>query len=310
MADEHTLPPAPAADVTAPAATDHSDETDADSAYGHSGSNSETASLVSEITKYREENGRTYHTYGSTEHWGPNDALAQDQQDLRDVADQHPQADVKGIDLSPIQPSWIPPNCRFEIDDYNIEWLDDEKYDLIHARELLGTISDWPGVIENCFKALKPGGWIDHAEPGLFFVSDYDTLDEGHAYHQWGKLMSEAGDKAGMSFAIGPMLKGWLEDAGFINVTERRVPWTIGKWSKDPHERDLGQWNQLRLERGIQDFCARRFTNKMSWRPEEVEVFCARMRAAIKNPRLLAYQLAYFVYGQKPPRAETQDDQA
>lgn len=70
----------------------------------------------------------------------------------RDVADQQPQADGKGIDLSPIQPSWIPPNRRFEIDDHNIEWLDTEKYDLIHARELLGTVSDWPGVIENCFK--------------------------------------------------------------------------------------------------------------------------------------------------------------
>jgi len=46
------------------------------------------------------------------------------------------------------------------------------------------------------FRALKPGGWIDHAEAGLFFVSDYDTLEDGHAYHQWGKLMSEAGEKA------------------------------------------------------------------------------------------------------------------
>ena len=32
-----------------------------------------------------------------------------------DFADQHPEANVLGIDLSPIQPGWVPPNCQFEI---------------------------------------------------------------------------------------------------------------------------------------------------------------------------------------------------
>lgn len=55
----------------------------------------------------------------------------------------HPEASVKGIDLSPIQPSWIPPNLKFEVDDYNLDWLDENKYDLVHARELLGTVPNW-----------------------------------------------------------------------------------------------------------------------------------------------------------------------
>lgn len=55
---------------------------DADSTYSGSIAGSETTSLKSSIAKYREENGRTYHAFGSTEHWGPNDESAQDQQDL------------------------------------------------------------------------------------------------------------------------------------------------------------------------------------------------------------------------------------
>ena len=55
---------------------------DADSLYASSIAGTDTTSLKSSITRYREENGRTYHSYGSTEHWGPNDAKAQDQQDL------------------------------------------------------------------------------------------------------------------------------------------------------------------------------------------------------------------------------------
>lgn len=32
-----------------------------------------------------------------------------------DFADEHPECEVIGIDLSPVQPSWVPPNCRFEV---------------------------------------------------------------------------------------------------------------------------------------------------------------------------------------------------
>lgn len=35
----------------------------------------------------------------------------------------------------------MPPNCRFEVDDIE-EWLW-EKFDLIFARSMIGSISDW-----------------------------------------------------------------------------------------------------------------------------------------------------------------------
>ncbi len=86
MADisDQPAPPAPegeaAPDLVGPVREDAPDEVD--STYAPSVGGSETTSLKSSIAKYREENGRTYHSYGSTEHWGPNDEKAQDQQDL------------------------------------------------------------------------------------------------------------------------------------------------------------------------------------------------------------------------------------
>jgi hypothetical protein len=69
-----------------------------------------------------------------------------------DVADAHPAAAVKGIDVSPIQPAWVPTNLKFEVDDYNLEWLDEGKYDLIHARELLGTVPNWPEMYKKIYR--------------------------------------------------------------------------------------------------------------------------------------------------------------
>ncbi|KAI5364222.1 Putative S-adenosyl-L-methionine-dependent methyltransferase [Septoria linicola] len=315
------------------------DENDADSGYAASITGTDTTSLLSSIARYREENGRTYHSYGSTEHWGPNDDKAQDQQDLShhlwtlalkgrhylapvqdpqhildigtgtgiwaiEVAEALPDAEVTGLDLSPIQPAFVPPNCFFEIDDYNVDWLDHDKYDLIHARELLGSAPDWPAVYKQAFSALKPGGYLEAHEPSLFFTSDAITLGPDHPFPQWGQMMVTAGTAAGMPFDIGDKMKGWMEEAGFVNVTEYRMPWLIGGWSKDEHQRQVGQWNQLRLDLGVADFCSRRFTNHMGFSPQEIEVFCARLRAAFRDKRTYGYQWAYFVYGQRPIEVE------
>ena len=85
VAEQPALPASNEADVAptllAPLNEDAPDEVD-DSLYAGSIAGSETTSLKSSIARYREELGRTFHSYGSTEHWGPNDEKAQDQQDL------------------------------------------------------------------------------------------------------------------------------------------------------------------------------------------------------------------------------------
>jgi hypothetical protein len=66
-----------------------------------------------------------------------------------------------------------------------------------------------------------------------------------------------------MSFDCGPYIKERLEAAGFVNIKEKKICCPIGKWTKDPWEREVGSWNQLRLVRGVQDFSSRRFFNEL-----------------------------------------------
>ena len=63
-----------------------------------------------------------------------------------DFADEFPSAAVIGSDLSPIQPSWVPPNAKFVIEDAESDWLyaPAEAFDYIHGRSLGGSIADWP----------------------------------------------------------------------------------------------------------------------------------------------------------------------
>lgn len=65
----------------------------------------------------------------------------------------YPSAQVIGTDLSPIQPTWVPPNVKFQIDDAEAEWTwERDSFDYIHIRHLAGAIKDWPALLKQAYK--------------------------------------------------------------------------------------------------------------------------------------------------------------
>jgi SAM-dependent methyltransferase len=70
-----------------------------------------------------------------------------------DMADRFPGAEVFGTDLTPIQPAWVPANCRFQIDDAEKEWtFAPEYFDFVHARNVAQGIGDWPRLMAQIFR--------------------------------------------------------------------------------------------------------------------------------------------------------------
>jgi len=67
---------------------------------------------------------------------------------LRKVADQFPSAEVLGVDLSPIQPSWVPPNLRFLVDDIEDEWVNGDGWDYVHLRCMTAWLKNVPKLFE------------------------------------------------------------------------------------------------------------------------------------------------------------------
>ena len=49
---------------------------------------------------------------------------------------------------SPIQPTWVPPNCHFEVDDAEQLWTFPPNYfDMIHIRNVAQSIADWDKLL-------------------------------------------------------------------------------------------------------------------------------------------------------------------
>lgn len=72
---------------------------------------------------------------------------------MRAVADQYENANIIGVDLSPIQTNWVPPNLKFMVDDAESEWLyPANHFDYIHTRHTIQAFHHWPVLFERAFK--------------------------------------------------------------------------------------------------------------------------------------------------------------
>ncbi|KAI8716926.1 hypothetical protein NCS52_00987200 [Fusarium sp. LHS14.1] len=297
----------------------------------------DTQSLRSSILNYKWENGRRYHAYQEGSYWAPNDDRQQEAEDLMhevyriilndklyeapigdkpqnvldlgcgtgiwaiEFADMHPSADVLGVDLSPIQPNFVPPNCRFEVDDINQDWTYPEnKFDFVHLRGLTGCIPDWTKFYEGAIKHVKPGGWIEHVELWGTARSDDDTLRGDSPLKTWVDIFTKLGEMTGKTFFWDHKAAESVREGGFINVTERRIKVPIGTWPKDKQLKQWGAWNRQFLLQALEGFSIRGLTEMLGWKYEDAQLYLSDMRKELTNPKLHSYLEVTVVYGQRP----------
>ncbi|KAI1122007.1 S-adenosyl-L-methionine-dependent methyltransferase [Nemania abortiva] len=315
---------------------------DGDSAYGDDNASS-TASLSASILEYRTVHGRTYHSErGNAQSWNPNDAQHDESMDilhhvstlmqdgkitmahidesvqkvldvgcgtgmsgfvLGDFADQYPHAEVIGVDISPSQPQWIPPNLKFEIDDVTQPWTyAPNSFDYIHMRWLIGAVPDWYALFREVFQTLKPGGIFESKESSCIIQSDDGTVPYGSALDQWGRVFSEAGRKFGRSFQ--PLEENLqilaMEAAGFVDIKIYNMKTTIGSWAAERKHKEIGQYARLALEQDIEGFIMYMWTTVLGWTREEIAVYAAHLRRELRSPNHHAYYPQRVVVGRKP----------
>ncbi|EGU79715.1 hypothetical protein FOXB_09762 [Fusarium oxysporum f. sp. conglutinans Fo5176] len=207
-----------------------------------------------------------------------------------DYADEHPEAKVIGVDLSPIQPDFVPPNVEFFIDDIEEPWNFSEPFDYVHMR-LITFLSN-----------LVPGGYVELLEIDLFAHSDDNTLTEDHHLSKLIHLLDEASTKIGRPFQDNKKNKDILRDAGFVDIVETVFKWPTNRWPLDKRYKEIGEWNNLNMDsfKGLEALSMAALTRVLGWSQEEVTVFLAKVRRDLNDRTIHAYWPVYSTYGRRP----------
>ncbi|RSL68612.1 hypothetical protein CEP54_002646 [Fusarium duplospermum] len=313
---------------------------DGDSALGVDGA-SDTTSLRSSILRYREENGRTYHAYKDGAYVFPNDETENERLDIQhhlfaltfegrlhaapltqplrrvldagtgtgiwaiDFADEHPECEVTGVDLSPIQPSAVPPNVSFFVDDLEDVWDYSTKFDFIFSRFLTGSIRDWPKFFNQSLEFLNPGGKIEIMDIIYPPRSDDGTLSEDSPLYKWATLLLRTFAAMGSPLDSALRYKEQLEAAGFVDVHVVQRKWPMNRWPKAQIYKQIGMWANQNTMDALAAISLAVFTRPegqggLGWTSEELEVFLAEVRKDIKDHTIHSYWPIWSVYGTKP----------
>ncbi|KAM5354776.1 hypothetical protein ACJ41O_001422 [Fusarium nematophilum] len=218
-----------------------------------------------------------------------------------EFADEHPSAQVLGVDLSPIQPGFVPPNCKFEVDDINQDWTYPENtFDFIHIRSMTGCIPDWIELHKKALKALKPGGWVEHVELWGIAKSDDGTLKSTSPLMKWIEVFEKIGELTGKTFFYGDKATDAMREAGLAGVYEHRLKLPIGPWPKDKKLKQWGAWNRAFLLGALEGFSIRGLTEMLGWSYDDAQLFLVEMRNELLDPGVHAYGDVTIIYGQKP----------
>ncbi|KAL8794861.1 MAG: hypothetical protein Q9195_002573 [Heterodermia aff. obscurata] len=151
-----------------------------------------------------------------------------------DMGDRYPNAELLGNDLSPIQPRWVPPNVRFEVDDVEADWTYTKPFDYIHCRYMSNAISDWPRLSKQCFDHTKAGGFTEFIDFDLDWTSPDGSIDN-RPIQKLNRDWINGSLQAGKDPCPGPKLEQYLKDAGFEDVYAEKFIVPVGTWPADKH---------------------------------------------------------------------------
>ncbi|KAF4125428.1 23S rRNA U2552 (ribose-2'-O)-methylase RlmE/FtsJ [Geosmithia morbida] len=218
-----------------------------------------------------------------------------------DVADKYPGAQVVGVDIAPTQLEWVPPNCSFELDDIEQPWTwKENSADFIFSRDLITAIRDFPKLIDQCYKHLKPGGWIEyHCITGVLGCDD-GTIPKDSTFQKFSDCLRDSCIAFGTPVDDPTRWKQQFTDRGFESVTEKIYKLPTAPWAKDQRLKLIGAWEQHNLLTNLEGLVMRIFNKGLGWTEEQTAVFLAHLRQDIRSNKMHGWWPYYIVYGQKP----------
>ncbi|KAL7810100.1 methyltransferase [Trichoderma aethiopicum] len=308
----------------------------------------DTRSLTESIRQHIIDGGLRYHAYHAGQYAFPNDETEQYRDDLKhhltihlcegvyfyspvherlqqpgaevldlgtgtgkwpmEMADMYPNTTFHGMDLSPIQPDWVPENVNFVVDDIEHEagWTYPENsFDFIHIRHTCHSIKDRTELWSRVYKHLKPGGYVEIQEFHYAAACDDDSCNQPYAWRDFLRYLGDGLAALGSNLHAILSVKDELAAAGFQGIHQIDLKCPNGPWPKLRRLQECGHILRDAIMWGLVGLARRPLHHGLGWTTIQIEMFLVEVRKSIiaENngiPKFHSYFPFHTIYGYKP----------
>ncbi|KAI8651652.1 hypothetical protein NCS55_01410900 [Fusarium keratoplasticum] len=225
-----------------------------------------------------------------------------------DMADENPHADVIGIDLSPIQPEWVPPNCRFIMDDFvlcseQIFACPDYLPEAVHCGNMTMAVYDWTNFVGWIKRELEPGGFVEFQELLWYPCIQDDGIVKPYTgpLAEFFQTLAQAFGAVEITLDAPRFIRTGLEQSGFKEVCQQEFLIPLGHWPKDPKSRNIGIYFYEFLRDAIEPLSSRVLRRGLNHSPSEAQTWVARFKETLEDSsrKMILFQFIV-VHGRKP----------
>ncbi|KAI9266726.1 hypothetical protein BDA99DRAFT_571073 [Phascolomyces articulosus] len=172
-----------------------------------------------------------------------------------EMAKEFPNAKIIGLEYKSIPVSdqgnikyrrlEVKPSC---VGVHGLEKFEENSVDFLVLREIwiIGTHGEqWARVLNQAFKIIKPGGWLE------IYDNDRPISSGGPATDKLEQWLTNTKEKFGINPRRVEHIGDVLTAGGFVNINSQAVELPVGEWASTPLLKETGYW--------IKDLRRRRF---------------------------------------------------
>jgi hypothetical protein len=132
-------------------------------------------------------------------------------------------------------------NVEFLVGDSTAPWKFDHSFDCISSRAITIGVRDWGKLVDEVWRNLEPGGWIEVQEYNLSWTKDDGSIVNCLKFGLWNQRIFRTAKKAGMTPDAILQVPDLLDKQGFVKAKTASTKWPIGTWAKDAREKRVGE---------------------------------------------------------------------
>jgi hypothetical protein len=169
---------------------------------------------------------------------------------------------------------------------------------MVHIRQLIGFIDDWPKLYAQAMRVLKPGGILEISD-FLGFGSDDNTLPDDSTIMKWCTMWIDGISKAGRQLPTSDHAKQ-MAKVGFEGVKYDPVKIALGTWPKNRAQKDLGFYMRQHMIDGCDSISLAVFMRFLRMDRDTVKELNSQFKQDLANRSYHSHMNFHVTYGRKP----------